>query len=177
MDRIAIALFLMTSVGLMAQVIDRTKEPQTPPIPKYKLPPLYEHRLPNGLAVVMVEDARFPLVTVRLGFLAGQKFDPPDLPGLSETVAALLTQGTETRSSRQIAEELAGMGGALNAAAGPDGITVSGSVLSENTAKFMALLADVARHPSFPENEVQLRKQNRVQELQAQRSEPSFLAD
>ncbi|HZT32945.1 MAG TPA: pitrilysin family protein [Bryobacteraceae bacterium] len=177
MERMLMTFLVLGSMGLMAQVIDRTKPPATPPIPAYKLPPVYETRLGNRLAVVMVEDARFPLVTVRLGFLAGNKFDPPDLPGLSEAVAALLTQGTQSRTSRQIAEELAAIGGALNGASGPDAITVSGSVLSENTPKLLELLADVARHASFPEKEVELRKQNRAQELEAQRSEPSFLAD
>lgn len=177
MARMLMVFLLLSSVGLIAQVVDRTKPPETPPIPAYKLPPVTESKLANGLTVVMVEDQRFPLVTVRLGFLAGYKFDPPDLPGLSEATAALLTQGTKTRTSRQIAEELAAIGGSLNGASGADGITVSGSVLSENTPKLLALLADVVRNANFPENEVQLRKQNRAQELEAQRSEPSFLAD
>jgi zinc protease len=177
MERLLLGLLLLSSVGLMAQVVDRSKPPETPPIPDYKLPPVSETKLPNGLTVVTVEDQRFPLVTVRLGFLAGYKADPADLPGLSETTAALLTQGTKTRTSRQIAEELAAIGGALNGGSGADSITISGSVLSENTAKLLALLGDVVRNPSFPENEVQLRKQNREQELEAQRSDPAFLAD
>src|ERR1700730_6247553 len=88
-----------------AQTLDRTKPPDTPPIPGYKLPPVFETKLPNGLGVVLVEDARFPLVTVRLNFMAGSKYDPKDAPGLSEAVASLLTEGTKTRNSRQISEE------------------------------------------------------------------------
>ena len=75
--------------------MDRTKEPVTPPVPDFKLPPISETKLPNGLRVVLADDARFPLVTVRLNFQAGAKFDPPDLPGLAANTAALLTEGTE----------------------------------------------------------------------------------
>lgn len=169
-------LFLLTAACLTAQKVDRTKPPETPPIPTYKLPPVHETKLPNGLSVVLVEDQRFPLITVRLSFQAGSKFDPNELPGLSENVGALLTEGTKTRSSRQIAEELAGIGGTLNAVSSPDTLTIAGSALAEYSAKLLELLADVALNASFPEDEVQLRKQNRKQQLLVQRSQPAFLA-
>ena len=169
-------LFLLTGTMLMAQTIDRTKPPETPPIPAFKMPPVHETKLPNGLAVVLVEDSRFPLVSVRLSFQAGSKFDPQDTPGLSEAVASLLTQGTRTRSFRDLAEQLTSIGASLNGHTSPDVLTIGGSVLSENTAKLLDLLADVALNASFPENEVALRRQNRKQSLLAQQSQPSFLA-
>jgi predicted Zn-dependent peptidase len=168
--------FLFTGTILMAQTIDRTKPPETPPIPAYKMPPIHETKLPNGLTVVLVEDPRFPLVTVRLSFQAGSKFDPKELPGLSGMVAGLLTQGTKTRSFRDIGEELASIGGSLDGHSSPDVLTVGGNVLAENLPKLLELLADVALNASFPENEVQLRKQNRKQALLAQHSQPAFLA-
>jgi predicted Zn-dependent peptidase len=167
----------IAATNLMAQKDDRTKPPQTPPLPDFKLPPLVESKLPNGLAIVLVEDHRFPLVTVRLGFQAGAKYDPKDLPGLSEMTGALLTEGTGTRSSRQLAEELAGIGGALKAQSGGDAMTIAGSALSDHLGQLLDLLADVARHANFPADEVQLRKQNRKQELLAELSQSSTVAD
>lgn len=172
------AIVFFGAIAIMnAQTVDRTKPPRTPAAPDYKLPPMFETKLPNGLSVILVQDSRFPLVTVRLGFLAGSRFDPADLPGLAESTAALLTQGTRTRSQRQIAEEVAEIGGQLNGGAGADSITLSGSALAEHAGKLLELLADVARNPTFPENEVKLRIQNRKQELEAQRSQPAFLAE
>ncbi|HLK47244.1 MAG TPA: pitrilysin family protein [Bryobacteraceae bacterium] len=138
---------------------------------------MHETRLPNGLTVVLVEDARFPLVSVRLSFQAGSKFDPHDLPGLSSMVAGLLTQGTTTRSFRQLAEELTSIGASLNGHTNPDVLTISGGVLAENTTKLLDLLADVTLNANFPENEVALRRQNAKQNLLAQRSQPAFLAN
>ena len=160
-----------------AQTIDRTKPPQTGPIPDYKLPPVQESQLPNGMQVVMVEDPRFPLVTVRLLFKAGTKNDLPELPGLAETVGALLPEGTKTRSSRQIAEELAAIGGALTSNTEHDGLTLSGYALSESLPKLIELLADVAINANFPEDEIALRKQNRKQALLAQMANPAFLGN
>src|SRR4051812_44000922 len=114
---------------LPAQAVDRTKPPATPPIPSFKLPPVHEQVLPNGLRVVTVNDPRFPLVTLRLGFFAGMRFDPPNLPGVAEMTGMLLTDGTKKRTSRQIAEELAAIGGNINGGAGSDSLTVSGNAL------------------------------------------------
>ena len=179
-----ILIFAVSAAALLAQNmeqgrpgIDRTKAPQTPPIPSYKLPPVYETKLPNGLGVLLVEDGRFPLVTARLNAQAGSKFDPKDLPGLAEAVAAVLTEGTKTRSARQISEETDGLGGALGAAAGPDSMAISGGALAENFPKLVALMADVARNATFPKDEVELYQQNRLQSLMADRSQPGFLAD
>jgi zinc protease len=170
-------LLLLAGATLMAQTIDRTKPPETPPIPAFKMPPVHESKLPNGLAVVLVEDSRFPLVSVRLSFQAGSKFDPKEMPGLAGMVAGLMTQGTKTRSFRDLAEELTSIGASLDGHASPDVCTLGGSVLAENTAKLLDLLADVALNANFPENEVALRKQNRKQALLAQRSQPAFLAN
>jgi predicted Zn-dependent peptidase len=165
------------ALPLFAQTLDRTKPPDSPPAKSYKLPPVSETKLPNGLTVIPAEDARFPLVTLRLAFLAGNKRDPRDLPGLAGVVAAMLTQGTKTRTYQQIAEELDDMGGVMNAASGADAITIEGSVLSENAAKLLALMSDAARNSTFPENELALQKQNRKQTLAVQHGQPGFLAN
>jgi zinc protease len=163
-------------ITAQAQTVNRTKAPDTPAIPSYKLPPIERAKLPNGLEVILIEDGRFPLVTARLNFAAGSKFDPKDVPGLSAAVASLLTEGTKTRNSRKISEEIDDIGGSLNGFSGPDSLTVAGSALSENLPKLMALMADVSINASFPQDEVLLEQANRAQSLQAQHSQPSYLA-
>ena len=160
-----------------AQPIDRTKPPETPPLPAFRLPPVAETALPNGLQVVLVEDRRFPLVTLRLGFQAGSKFDPKELPGLAEATAALLTEGTQTRSARQIAEEAASIGGTLSGYASADSLLLAGNALSENLPRLLDLTADVALNAVFAGDEIKIYQNRRTQELLAERSEPDFWAD
>src|SRR6266699_740348 len=102
---IALATSILAAQNLDRTNLDRTKAPPSPPIPTFKLPPVFETKLPNGLSVVLVEDARFPLVTASLNFQAGLKFDPKDTPGLAQSVAALLNEGTRTRTAQQVSEE------------------------------------------------------------------------
>jgi len=161
---------------VQARMIDRSRPPVTAELPAYKLPPVVETRLANGLEVLLVHEGRLPLVSLRLGFAAGSKFDPPGLWGLSETTAAMLTEGTPSRSARQIAEQVTDLGAVLKAYSGPDALVIEGSVLAENLSAFVELVAEAAREATFPEAELELRKQIRKQELLAQRALADFLA-
>src|SRR5215813_3225647 len=149
------------------------------PLPSHeiRIPTPYQTVLPNGLTLVLVEDKRLPLVSYRLAFRTGDAHDPLELPGLTDMMCGLLTEGTTTRSSRQIAEEVERLGATLHAGAGSDFTTLSASALSVFGDKILELMADVTLHPSFPENEVELSRQNTKESLKQQRAQPSFLAN
>ena len=132
--------------------------------------------MPNGLTLVVVEDARLPLVSYRLAFRIGGAFDPPQLPGLTDLLAGLLPEGTESKTSKQIAEEVARMGASLSAGANSDYTIVAASALAQFNDPILDLMAEVVLEPSFPENEVELAKQNTKESLRQQRAQPSFLA-
>src|SRR5882724_2575064 len=149
-----------------------------PPLPArpIKLPAAHEITLPNGLAVVVVEDSRLPLVSYRFALRTGDAHDPLELPGLMDMLTGLLTEGTESRTSREIADEVARLGATLHAGANSDYTTVAASSLATFSENILELLADVALRPVFPPNEVELAKQNTKESLKQQRAQPSFLA-
>ncbi|HEX5875004.1 MAG TPA: pitrilysin family protein [Pyrinomonadaceae bacterium] len=140
------------------------------------IPTPRETVLSNGLTLVVVEDKRLPLVSYRLAFRVGGAFDPPAVPGLIDLLAGLLPEGTTSRTSKEIAEEIARMGASLSAGANSDYTIVGASALAQFNDPVMDLLAEVALEPSFPENEVALAKQNTKESLRQQRAQPSFLA-
>src|SRR5829696_4305434 len=140
------------------------------------IPEARETTLSNGLTLVVVEDTRLPLVSYRLAFRVGGAFDPPGLPGLTDLLAGLLPEGTESRTSKEIAEEVARMGASLSAGATSDYTIVGASALAEFNDPILGLMAEVILEPSFPENEVALAKQNTKESLRQQRAQPSFLA-
>ncbi len=140
------------------------------------IPTPRETTLSNGLSLVVVEDSRLPLVSYRLAFRVGGAFDPPTLPGLTDLLGGLLPEGTKSKTSKQIADEVARMGASLSAGASSDYTIVAASALSQFNDPVLDLLAEVALEPSFPENEVELAKQNTKESLRQQRAQPSFLA-
>ncbi|MEP6741758.1 MAG: pitrilysin family protein, partial [bacterium] len=151
---------------------------QPPPLPPraIKLPTTSETTLPNGLLVVVVEDHRLPLVSYRLALRSGDAHDPKELPGLVDMLTGLLTEGTQSRTSREIADEVARLGATLQAGANSDYTTVAASSLTTFSDEILELMADVALRPVFPANEVELTKQNTKESLKQQRAQPSFLA-
>jgi zinc protease len=172
------ALAQTTAPQNMNQTEDfRRQAPAPLPSKPLNIPKPYETTLPNGLQVVIVEAPRLPLVSYRLAFRTGNANDPADLPGLSVMMAGLLNEGTQTRTSKQIADEVARIGATLSAGANADYTTVSASALSTYSNEILDLLADVALRPTFPEKELELNKQNLKQGLIAQRAQPSFLAN
>jgi zinc protease len=154
----------------------RSQAPAPLPPRPITIPAAHETVLANGLTVVVVEDSRLPLISYRLAFRVGGAFDPPLLPGLTDLLAGLLPEGTESRSSREIADEVARMGASISAGANSDYTIVAASALSSFNDRILDLMAEIVLQPSFPENEVELAKQNTKESLRQQRAQPSFLA-
>jgi len=156
--------------------IFRSKPPAPLQPRPISIPTPKETVLSNGLTLVVVEDNRLPLVSYRLAFRVGGAFDPPALPGLTDLLAGLLPEGTTSKTSKEIADEVARMGASLSAGANSDYTIVAASALSHFNDPVLDLIAEVTLEPSFPENEVELAKQNTKESLRQQRAQPSFLA-
>lgn len=154
----------------------RSQMPQPLAPRPLNLPEHVEIALPNGLGLVVVEDKRLPLISFRLAFRSGDANDPEELPGLSDMMSSLLTEGTTKRNSRQIAEEVERFGATLAVGSSSDFTTVAASSISLYADEILDLMADVTLHPSFPQNEVDLARENTKQLLIQQRAQPTFLA-
>lgn len=155
----------------------RRQAPAPLPSKALNIPTPFETTLANGLQLVIVESKRLPLVSYRLAFRTGSASDPQELPGLMRMMTGMLTEGTETRTSRQIADEVARLGATLTAGSNADYTVVAASALSVYSDQILDLMADVALRPSFPDDELQLEKQNSIQRLVRQRAQPDFLAN
>src|SRR5258708_31716000 len=156
----------------------KNKAPVSSDVLRVKLPKAVESKLANGLTILVMEDHRLPTVTVRLVVQgAGALNDPPDMPGLANLTAAMLKEGTTTRSSKQIAEEIERLGAGINASApwASNAANVSASGLSDNTGQWRKLAADLVLNPTFPASELNKLKQRMKVQLQQQRSSPFFL--
>lgn len=174
---LALALLGGLAVAQQASTApDMSKPPAVAPFKAYAPPAAHRDQLPNGLRIVVVEDHRFPLVTVQLALRAGSSRMTPQTAGLASAEADLLTKGTPTRNALQIAQAADALGGAVGAGVDPDFLTIYANGLSDRVPALFALLADVTLHPTFPESEVNLERANMLQGLRASRANPGFLA-
>lgn len=141
-------------------------------------PKIAKQTLPNGLTVWVVPRDGLPRVDYVLALRgAGFAADAPNQAGFAAMLAGMLNEGTARRDSRAIAEAAQGMGGEVAASPAVDGIIVSGNALASQAGAMMALLAEVARQPSFPESEVKLAKANALQSLRVSETQPGFRAE
>src|SRR5215468_6464318 len=110
------AAVLCSVVGVNAQTPQATPPPPAAPH-SVTIPKPVEETLPNGLRVIVVERRETPLVSAQLLIKNGGEVDPPELAGLADMTASLLTKGTKTRDATQIAEEIERLGGSLESGA------------------------------------------------------------
>lgn len=154
------------------------KAPVSKEVLKVKLPRAEEARLANGLQVVLLKSTKVPTFNMQMVVLSGGLSDPANYHGLANFTASLLREGTKTRSSKEIAEQVDALGATLGAGSGFSSMStnVSASGLVENFDQTLELFADVIRNPTFPQAEVDRYKARTLSQLQLQRSIPQFLA-
>lgn len=157
----------------------KNKAPVTKDALKVSLPKSQEADLSNGVHLIVVEDHRAPQVFFQMLVEgAGGYYDPPSIPGLATFTAALMREGTTTKSSEEISEQLDRLAATVGVGAGLSSVfsTVSGSGLTNNLDTVLALMADVMMHPSFPQVEIDRYKARTKAAFMNQRAQPGFLA-
>ncbi len=128
------------------------------------------------MQVVTVLHHEQPAVSVRLLVRAGAAQDPKGKGGVATLTAALLDQGTATKSAFQIADAIDSIGGAMGTGAGSDLSFVNAVVMKDSFGLAMELLADVVRNPAFAEEEIDRQKQQALSGLQVSQNDPDYLA-
>ncbi len=174
------ALFSQAPAPAPAPPKFKGKAPVSTEVLKIKLPRAQEAHLPNGAHLMVLEDHRVPSVQFQIIMIgAGGYYDPSDLPGLADTAATLMDEGTTSRTSEQIAQALDTMAATVSVSAnqGSQIATLTGSALTDQLDQVLALAADVLLNPSFPEKELALYKVRARAGLEEQRSDPNFLRD
>jgi zinc protease len=156
------------------------KVPVNTEILTIKLPRAREADLSNGAHLMVLEDHRVPSVQFQILIVgAGGYYDPQGLPGLADTTASLMDEGTTSKTSEQIAQALDTMAASVSVTAneGSQIATVSGSALTDQFDAVLTLAADILLNPSFPEKELGLYKVRARAALEEQRSDPDFLKE
>jgi zinc protease len=164
------------SAGINRDEPWRYKAPKPGPAPRFTLPQGQSFRLANGLTVIHYFNPALPLVTARLVIKSGSDANPADQPGLASFTAQMLDEGTATRSAPQIADDLAQLGAFLDTGSSADASSVSVTALKSTFPQALDVLADMVRHPAFPNAEVERQRAERLGELAQQRDDPEAVA-
>jgi zinc protease len=152
---------------------DQPKASEARPV---QYPTAVSFQLSNGLTVIYNQRSGLPVAAADLVIKTGGDANPLNRPGLASFTAAMLDQGTATRTAPQIADDSAQIGASLGASSSKDASFVSVQSLLKNFPAALDLLADVALHPNFPQAEIERQRASRLGELVQLKDDPGTIA-
>ncbi len=156
--------------------LDRSKEPPAGDPMSLKLPPLQKATLSNGLKVVLAERHTAPVVNFTLIVDSGYSADPADATGTASFEQRMLEEGTPTRDSLKIGEELESLSANFNAGANLDYSLVSLNTLKSTMDPSLDIYADLILHPAFPQKEFLRLQKERIAGIQREKVTPQPMA-
>ncbi len=130
----------------------------------------------NGITVLVLEQHFLPIMEIHALIKAGSAQDPPEKAGLANLVASLLDEGTTTRTSKQLAEQIDFIGGTLEAKASEDFTTASIRVLKKDADLGFTLLADMLQRPAFHKQEFERIRTQLLGEMASDNDDPGHIA-
>lgn len=161
----------------MPAALDRSVPPRLGRAKSLSMPPVVTRTLPNGLRILVVEHHELPVADFILLTGTGVEADPPTRAGLATLLTALLDEGTTSRKALQIADQEAFLGISLSTSSGWDASRISLHMPTAQMDGGLALMADVALHPSFPPQELDRLRAERLTELIQLRDRGPGVAD
>lgn len=155
---------------------DRTQEPPYGQAPDVVIPKVWKAELNNGMKVLGIENDEVPLVQFNISIEGGLLLDDINKVGVANLTADLMTQGTRSKSPKELEEAIAQLGASINIFAGTERITVTGNTLKRNYQKTMDLVEEMLLEPRWDQQEFTLRKQSVISSIKQQEANPNAIA-
>ena len=132
--------------------------------------------LESGAIVIVQETSATPAVAINATFLTGAVDDPADHQGVAYLMGRVIDRGTECRSADVIAEELDERGVSLRVATTRHTTAISCTCLADDFDHLLSIVVDVARRPTFPEDELAKRRAQSITALRQDEDNPAIRA-
>jgi len=167
---------LLAATLTAQQPPDRSHPPPLGPAPTLRLPQIQKLQLANRLPVWIVELHEVPVAQVNLVVFSGSANETAKKFGAASLTAAMLEQGAGTRSALEIADAIDYLGADLSASSGFDSTAVRLHVPVSHLADALPIMADVALRPTFPKDELERQRQERLTSLLQGRDDPATIS-
>ncbi|WP_417664979.1 M16 family metallopeptidase [Pseudidiomarina sp.] len=155
---------------------DRSELPKVGDLPKLELPALSTFTLSNGLEVALAERHDVPTVQMALVFDSGYASDFGGKVGTASFAMSMLREGTSSRTSQDIAEQLESLGTNLSTSASIDSSRVSMDSLVSNLAPSLDIFADVIENAAFATDEIERKRGNWIESIKKEKASPTSQA-
>lgn len=133
-------------------------------------------KLDNGIRVILKENHRLPLVSIKTASLGGLRHETRANNGINQLLSSTITKGTESLSQLALAEKSEWLVASINSYTGRNSFGLSLSTLSEKIHQAVPLFADVALRPAFDPDELAKEKKLQLEAIKNYEDNPSQLA-
>lgn len=141
------------------------------------LPEITEHRLSNGIVILLCEDSTFPTITISAQIDAGSVFDKPEKVGTASLTADLMRSGgTINYTPAELDQLLDNNAITLSSSATALTARLYIDFLSEDIDKALAVYNEVLRYPLFDENSLTRAKMGRNTSISRRNDDISNIA-
>lgn len=158
--------------SVSTEVLNRKEQPPLGAAPVVKFPPIQAFKLSNGLKVELVERNSVPVVNMSLIINAGYAADQFTNAGLASLAGNMLSEGTKTKTSLQISDQLADLGASLYSNSDVDNTYLSMNALKVNIEPSLNLFADILLNPSFPKSDFDRVKKQQLLNIKQEQAQP-----
>lgn len=155
---------------------DRSAIPDPDGFPTVGFPKFEKSTLSNGLKVIVAARDTIPTVNFNLMLDAGFASDQFGEAGTANLAMAMLDEGTKSRTSLEISEELALLGAGIGSGSNLDMSSVSLTSLKENLDASLDVYADVILNPSFPKKDFERLQRQQLAGIQQEKNQPFGMA-
>lgn len=111
------------------------------------------HTLPNGMQLYLEEHRSAPVISFNVLVRVGSAMETDSEAGISHFIEHMLFKGTPTRAVGQIASDVEGAGGDINAYTSFDQTVYYINMASRYADQGLDILADAVQHPIFDAEE------------------------
>ncbi len=139
-------------------------------------PPISKHILSNNIRLIVREDHKLPFVYLCVAGRGGLLSETEQNNGITLLMSELLSRGTSSRTSDEIALASESRGGYISSFSGKNSFGMQAKCLSSDTTTFMELVSDCLINPTFHNTEIEKQKAIQTAAIEANYDRPIYVA-
>jgi len=151
-------------------------EPPLSELPERKSPDIWHTQTSNGIKVSGIELKEIPMINFNIRVKGGQLLDSAYKQGTAYLLAALMNEGTSTKTPAELEDAIGLLGSTINIRASKTSINISGSSLKRNYNKTIEIVSDMILNPRFDESDFNRLKNKRLTSIKAALANPNSVA-
>ena len=156
---------------------DRSVAPAMGPDPVVVPPQVWTDEFANGIKLYGISYDEVPLVTYSLVIKGGHLLDTPELSGTASLLAAMMTEGTETKTPEELEEAIDMLGASINVYGSEQSISINVNTLARNFEKTAELVEEILMEPRWDSVQFELAKSRYINNIKRNEANPNYLAN